>query len=106
MFTGIVEGRGLATQLPSKGKGKEITIEAPLDLSGDQVGDSVAINGACLTMTKIKGNSFTADVSAETLSRTTLGSLKKGEAVNLIRLGSSLKNSQICQKKFLKIFLH
>ena len=85
MFTGIVEGKGKTVGLLPKGKGSEISVEAPFALSDDRIGDSIAVNGACLTVTAIKGNSFTAHISKETLSRTTLGGVKKGEAVNLER---------------------
>ncbi len=85
MFTGIVEGKGIVKNLLPRNKGREITVEVPFDLSTDHVGDSIAINGACLTVTGIKGNRFRADVSEESLSRTTLGALKKGEPVNLER---------------------
>ena len=85
MFTGIVEGKGEVKSITAGSKGFVISVEAPFDLSADSIGDSIAINGICLTITTISGNTFRADVSKETLSRTTLSDVKKGEDVNLER---------------------
>ncbi len=85
MFTGIVEGLGTIRDVRSQGKGLVFTIEPDFALEDPQTGESIAVNGVCLTATTISQNRFTADVSPETLSRTTLGSMKRGSRVNLER---------------------
>ena len=93
MFTGIVEGKGKVQSLGNGSSGFTVTIEAPFDLSSDKVGDSISVNGICLTATKIEKTTFSADVSKETLSRTNLGKLKSGSEVNLeraLKLGDRL----------------
>ncbi|MBE9503844.1 MAG: riboflavin synthase [Proteobacteria bacterium] len=93
MFTGIVEGKGKVKSLGNGSSGFTVTIEAPFDLSSDKVGDSISVNGICLTATKIEKTTFSADVSKETLSRTNLGKLKSGSEVNLeraLKLGDRL----------------
>lgn len=93
MFTGIVEGKGKVKNLGNGSSGFTVTIEAPFDLSSDKVGDSISVNGICLTATKIEKTTFSADVSKETLSRTNLGKLKSGSEVNLeraLKLGDRL----------------
>lgn len=79
MFTGIVETVGTATGLA----GLRLSIDS--DLTGLVVGESIAVNGVCLTVTRPDGGSFVADLSEETLRRTSLGSLEPGAAVNLER---------------------
>ena len=81
MFTGIIEETGT---ILSAGNGK-ICIAAQKVLDGTKIGDSIAVNGVCLTVTNIESLNFTADVMNETLSRSNLGSLKKGSQVNLER---------------------
>lgn len=81
MFTGIIEETGT---ILSAGNGK-IRIAAQKVLGGTKTGDSIAVNGVCLTVTEMTSCSFTADVMPETLSRSNLGSLKKGGRVNLER---------------------
>ncbi len=81
MFTGIIEETGT---ILSAGNGK-ICIAAEKVLDGTKIGDSIAVNGVCLTVTNMESLSFTADVMNETLSRSNLGSLKKGSQVNLER---------------------
>lgn len=81
MFTGIIEETGT---ILSAGNGK-ICIAAQKVLDGTRIGDSIAVNGVCLTVTNIESLNFTADVMNETLSRSNLGSLKKGSQVNLER---------------------
>ncbi|MFB3926016.1 MAG: riboflavin synthase [Syntrophales bacterium] len=83
MFTGIIQQMGRIRRMTGRGKDALLEIEAPLDIADMKPGDSISVNGACLTVTSIRGNSFTADVSAETLSKTNLKSLKAGEEVNL-----------------------
>jgi len=93
MFTGIVEGKGRVRSLGNGNRGVTVAIEAPFDLSSDNVGDSIAVNGICLTVTGMTSTVFSADVSKETLSRTNLGRMKAGSEVNLeraLRLGDRL----------------
>jgi riboflavin synthase len=85
MFTGIVEKIGTIKQIQRQSQGAMLTIEAADILTDAKVGDSIAVDGACLTMTRIDSERFTADVSAETLRRTTLGERKTGDGVNLER---------------------
>lgn len=85
MFTGIVEEVGsVRTVLPGSRAGK-ICIAARKVLEGTQVGDSIAVNGVCLTVVQLADDSFTADVMPETLAKTGLGSLKPGSPVDLER---------------------
>lgn len=85
MFTGIIEGFGTIRAMRSTGQGKRIGVAADMDLRETVVGDSIAVNGACLTVVSLSGNTFEADAAPETLSKTTLGRLKAGEQVNLER---------------------
>jgi riboflavin synthase len=90
MFTGIVEGLGKVKRLTMKGADAVLDIEAGIGLAEVSIGDSIAVNGVCLTVTFINQNIFQADVSAETLSRTTLRLLQTGHKVNLekaLRMG-------------------
>jgi riboflavin synthase len=83
MFTGIVEGLGKVKRLTMKGADAILEIETAIDLTDLSMGDSIAVNGACLTITSKNQQSFNADVSAETLGRTTLKLLQAGHKVNL-----------------------
>jgi len=83
MFTGIVEGLGKIKRLTMKGADAVLEIESGIGLSDAAIGDSIAVNGACLTVTAKTEKTFIADVSAESLSKTTLKHLKAGEKVNL-----------------------
>lgn len=86
MFTGIVEelGRVAAIQaLPDNAI--RITIEGPTVLSDANLGDSICVNGVCLTVAEQNGDQFTADVMSETINRTTIGDLLTGSQVNLER---------------------
>lgn len=85
MFTGIIESVGRIVSRRARGRGYEVEIDAGLDLSADAVGDSVAVDGVCLTMTRKKGSVFAADASAETVSRSTLGDMRPGTRVNIER---------------------
>lgn len=85
MFTGIVEDRGLIREIDRAGSGLVLTVSTSIDLSNDKVGDSIAVNGICLTATAINGCDFTADVSSETVSRTNLAELTPGASVNIER---------------------
>lgn len=84
MFTGIIEGFGRVAQLQRKGGDLTLKIHAQtLDMSDVKLGDSIATNGVCLTVTRLEGCSYWADVSAETLAHTTLGQWQVGQTVNL-----------------------
>lgn len=85
MFTGIIEGLGTITEIRSTGQGSRMTVESDANLEGTRIGDSIAVNGACLTAVTLSGNRFGVDVSPETLARTTLGRASIGERVNLER---------------------
>ena len=84
MFTGIVQDVGRVQALESRGGDVQMVIEFDrLDTSGIRVGDSICVQGCCLTATELLGNAFAADVSRETLNLTTLGDLRAGTPVNL-----------------------
>ena len=85
MFTGIIEEIGTISSVAEGSLSAVVTIQASKVLEGSQAGDSIAVNGVCLTVTSIHGGLFTADVMAETLRRSSLGSLSKGSHVNLER---------------------
>lgn len=83
MFTGIIEEVGTVRRVsPAQGV---IEIQAQTVLAGTRIGDSIAVNGVCLTVTALKPDGFTADVMAETLRRSALGSLTSGSRVDLER---------------------
>jgi riboflavin synthase len=94
LFTGIIQDVGRVLQCERRGGDLRLIIACErLDLSGARVGDSVCVQGCCLTATEVQGQTFTADVSRETLSLTTLGELKPGAPVNLepaLRIGDAL----------------
>jgi riboflavin synthase len=83
MFTGIIQGSGKVKRLTMKGADAVLEIEAGIDLNDVSVGDSIAVSGACLTVIAKTSTVFSADVSAETLTKTTLQLLKAGDNVNL-----------------------
>lgn len=85
VFTGIVEETGKILQVTKSEKSSVLQIEAKKVLQGTQLGDSIAVNGICLTVTTIGDNCFTADVMAETMRRTNLGEQYAGCTVNLER---------------------
>lgn len=85
MFTGIIEELGTVKALSMAGKSGTIAISAKKVLEKTKIGDSIAVNGVCLTVTTLKSDGFTADVMAETIRRSSLGSLKPGSKVNLER---------------------
>lgn len=85
MFTGIVEEVGRVRHVVSGSISGEIAISASTVLEGTKLGDSIAVNGVCLTVTRLLKDGFTADVMPETLRRTNLGSLKAGDSVDLER---------------------
>ncbi len=81
MFTGIVEEVGKVARL----EGQKLTVEASTVLEGVKTGDSMAVNGACLTVVDLSQDNFTAELAPETLRRTSFGVLKPGDLVNLER---------------------
>jgi riboflavin synthase len=85
MFTGIIEGLGTVTAIHPAGRGSRFSITSDFNLTGTRIGDSIAVNGACLTAVILEGKRFTVDVSPETLDRSILGGIKIGERVNLER---------------------
>lgn len=85
MFTGIIEEIGTIKSINSNGISSQLCISANKILEDTKIGDSIAVNGVCLTVTSIKSNLFTADVMAETLRRSNLGSLIPQSKVNLER---------------------
>lgn len=89
MFTGIVEEKGIIRSLNINGSSGTIRIEAKKVLEGTSIGDSIAVNGICLTVTSMGDGFFTADVMAETVRRSSLGSLSQGSEVNLERAMSA-----------------
>ncbi len=93
MFTGLVEEKGQLVSLRRGADSARLKIKAGLIMDGMQVGDSIAVNGVCLTVTAYDIGAFTADVMAETLAKTNLGALQSGDRVNLeraLRLGDRL----------------
>jgi riboflavin synthase len=86
MFTGIVEDIGTVAGIKRRGKESSIAFRVKKIGAGEIAkGESIAVNGACLTVTSVEGDTFTVDASRETLSRTSLGKLKAGSIVNLER---------------------
>jgi len=83
MFTGIVEGVGEVTSIRRLGTEAVCILRVPDSFSDCHTGESIAVDGVCLTITEIKGERFTLDISAETLNRSTLGTLAQGAMVNL-----------------------
>ena len=108
MFTGIIEGIGRVLAAVRTGDGMRLTIESPFGLEDSKIGDSIAVNGACLTAVTLTGRRFSVDVSPETLARSTTGHLKAGDRVNIeraMRLSDRLQKPElsISSKFFLPI---
>jgi riboflavin synthase len=103
MFTGIVEAVGTIAGLESRGRDLRVTVASGrLDLADVQLGDSIAVNGICLTAVALTGSGFVADVSAETLEHSTFAALQAGSRVNLekaltpsTRLGGHLVSGHV-----------
>lgn len=103
MFTGIIEAIGVIAAFEHSGGDARIYVRTgKLDLSDVHIGDSIAVSGVCLTAVTLPGDGFHADISAETLARTTLGHLHTGSAVNLekaltpqTRLGGHLVSGHV-----------
>ena len=92
MFTGLVEGRGTIREIRPDGAAVRLVVETPAEMDGQtdgdtpcRLGDSVAINGCCLTVVEVDGLAWTFEAGAETLSKTNLGKLSEGYPVNLER---------------------
>ena len=85
MFTGIIEELGSVRGLERRGEGVRLTVAARVVTEGTREGDSIAVNGVCLTALEVRADSFAADGSRETLERSTLGNLRAGSVVNLER---------------------
>ena len=93
MFTGLVEGVGQITELTPLGSGFLIRIKTSFNLEGTKVGDSIAVDGVCLTVVQLEPQAFRAQLSPETISRTTFKLKKVGDLVNLeraLKLGDRL----------------
>lgn len=103
MFTGIIQAVGTIKHQEQRGGDVRLSINTgKLDLSDVELGDSIAVNGVCLTAVELPGNGFSADVSRETLSLTSLGKLNTGSPVNLekaltlaTRLGGHLVSGHV-----------
>ena len=85
VFTGIIEELGTIKGIRRQSEGMLLSVSAKVVMDGMKTGDSIAVNGACLTVTEFDSVSFTADVSGETVNRTNIGKLRVGEKVNLER---------------------
>jgi riboflavin synthase len=85
MFTGIILGKGKVVEKRSSGSGMILSLESDFDLTDPEEGESIAVNGVCLTAKNISTRGFTVDVSPESLDRTNLGKLSVGNKVNLER---------------------
>lgn len=93
MFTGIIEEKGTVSSLKLSGISGSLTLKASKVLENTKTGDSIAVNGVCLTVTQMDEAGFTADVMAETLRRSNLGNLTRGSHVNLER-------AMVCDGRF------
>ena len=85
MFTGIIEEKGRIRYIQLSGDSGVLAVKARKVLEGTNIGDSIAVNGVCLTVTSLQPDGFTADVMAETIRRSNLGKCKAGSYVNLER---------------------
>ncbi len=93
MFTGLVEGIGAVKEIQRVREDMKLIILPQFDMSDSREGDSISVNGVCLSITGIQGGAFSMDVSGETMSRSNMGQLKPGDEVNLeraLRLGDRL----------------
>lgn len=93
MFTGLIEGTGILLRTDRHGVDARMVIKPGFAMDNLALGESIAVDGACLTVVSFRGDAFTADVSAETLARTTLGAKQPGRRLNLeraMRMGDRL----------------
>ena len=91
MFTGIIEELGVVETLEDQGDAVRLTVRAPIVVEDAALGDSIAVDGVCLTVAGQAGETFTADVMRETLAKTSLGALAPGARVNLERAVTATK---------------
>jgi riboflavin synthase len=85
MFTGIIEDKCKVVRVEHRGQGKRLALELPIHLTEVQLGDSINVNGVCLTVDEKRGQIIVLDLSQETLQKTILGELKEGDQVNFER---------------------
>lgn len=85
MFTGLIEEKGKVIRVESASGGSRLAVEARVVADGTKVGDSIAVNGACLTVIQAASSALTFDAVRETVERTTIGHLRSGDTVNLER---------------------
>jgi riboflavin synthase len=85
MFTGIVEDKGKVLKVDRRGEMKRLTLDVPFDLTEMQLGDSININGVCLTVAEKRGRALSVDLSPESIQKTTLARVKEADQVNLER---------------------
>jgi riboflavin synthase len=85
VFTGIIEELGTVSAIEPAGESARLVVHGPLVTTDAAHGDSISVNGVCLTVTDVTGGAFTADVMRETLDRSSLGALRAGDLVNLER---------------------
>ncbi len=85
MFTGIIESFGTIKRIESNGQGKVLDVSCDLDLSQSKIGDSIAVNGACLTAVRLGKHNFAVDMAPETVDRTTFKHMSSGSRVNIER---------------------
>jgi riboflavin synthase len=85
VFTGLIEVIGTVSRVEMRGESTSMAFTSPWSLTEIKVGDSISVNGACLTVVSAVGKTFTVDVSHETVARTTFGELRPGDRVNLER---------------------
>ena len=85
MFTGLIEGTGIVKGVDRSGGDMTLSVAPGFDLPDCRIGDSISVNGVCLTVTGIQDDFFSAYVSAETISRSALGDMRRGDEVNLER---------------------
>lgn len=93
MFTGLVQSLAVIESIEAVGPGVRLSVQDAAIAASAAIGDSIAVNGCCLTVVGIKGDTLAFEAGEETLSRTTLGSAKRGDRVNLetsLRLGDQL----------------
>lgn len=83
MFTGIIQGKGRAVRVEKQSSGLTLKISTNLGLSSLKIGDSIAVDGVCLTVVELTGQTFLVEVSSETRQRTTLAKIRAGQEVNL-----------------------
>jgi len=85
VFTGLIEGIGTVSRVERRGESISMAFTFPGGLTGIKAGDSISVNGACLTVVSVDGKTFAVDVSQETFARTAIGELRPGDPVNLER---------------------